>query len=148
MLLSVRLHYGAIILSLRRIRISRTMRRYCLSSSTEPILNLDRLQMGILNSILREDWRRGSESNRRIKVLQTSPLPLGYRALSTTYRVTVCVVTKVAIRTIIRYIQHDPAQVRVAARMGVQVNDCFLRLSHCVFRAETVQAPVLEVNDL
>src|SRR5580700_3164705 len=29
-------------------------------------------------------WRRGSESNRRIKVLQTSPLPLGYRALSNT----------------------------------------------------------------
>src|SRR5437660_5514484 len=28
-----------------------------------------------------KDWRRGSESNRRIKVLQTSPLPLGYRAL-------------------------------------------------------------------
>jgi hypothetical protein len=28
-----------------------------------------------------DDWRRGSESNRRIKVLQTSPLPLGYRAL-------------------------------------------------------------------
>jgi hypothetical protein len=27
-------------------------------------------------------WRRGSESNRRIKVLQTSPLPLGYRALN------------------------------------------------------------------
>ena len=27
-----------------------------------------------------KDWRRGSESNRRIKVLQTSPLPLGYRA--------------------------------------------------------------------
>jgi hypothetical protein len=26
-------------------------------------------------------WRRGSESNRRIKVLQTSPLPLGYRAI-------------------------------------------------------------------
>jgi hypothetical protein len=26
-------------------------------------------------------WRRGSGSNRRIKVLQTSPLPLGYRAL-------------------------------------------------------------------
>src|ERR1700692_1117163 len=25
-------------------------------------------------------WVRGSESNRRIKVLQTSPLPLGYRA--------------------------------------------------------------------
>ena len=25
-------------------------------------------------------WRRGAESNRRIKVLQTSPLPLGYRA--------------------------------------------------------------------
>jgi integrase len=28
-------------------------------------------------------WRRGSGSNRRIKVLQTSPLPLGYRALLT-----------------------------------------------------------------
>src|SRR6266566_4876458 len=27
------------------------------------------------------EWRRGSESNRRIKVLQTSPLPFGYRAL-------------------------------------------------------------------
>ena len=26
-------------------------------------------------------WRRGSESNRRIKVLQTFALPLGYRAL-------------------------------------------------------------------
>ena len=25
-------------------------------------------------------WRRGSESNRRIKVLQTLALPLGYRA--------------------------------------------------------------------
>ena len=30
---------------------------------------------------LLKDWRRGSESNRRIKVLQTSPLPLGYRAI-------------------------------------------------------------------
>ena len=28
----------------------------------------------------KEDWRRGWESNPRIKVLQTSPLPLGYRA--------------------------------------------------------------------
>ena len=27
-------------------------------------------------------WRRGSGSNRRVKVLQTSPLPLGYRALA------------------------------------------------------------------
>ncbi len=27
-------------------------------------------------------WRRGAGSNRRIKVLQTSPLPLGYRALA------------------------------------------------------------------
>src|ERR1700690_388724 len=27
------------------------------------------------------NWRRGPESNRRIKVFQTSPLPLGYRAL-------------------------------------------------------------------
>ena len=28
------------------------------------------------------EWRRGWESNPRIKVLQTSPLPLGYRAFS------------------------------------------------------------------
>src|SRR6185437_5177960 len=28
-------------------------------------------------------WRRGRESNSRIKVLQTSPLPLGYRARGT-----------------------------------------------------------------
>jgi hypothetical protein len=27
-----------------------------------------------------EDWRRGPELNRRIEVLQTSALPLGYRA--------------------------------------------------------------------
>ena len=27
-------------------------------------------------------WRRGAELNRRIKVLQTSALPLGYRAQS------------------------------------------------------------------
>jgi hypothetical protein len=32
--------------------------------------------------LLRRCWRRGSGSNRRIKVLQTSPLPLGYRALA------------------------------------------------------------------
>ena len=31
-------------------------------------------------------WRRGSGSNRRIKVLQTSPLPLGYRALFPTHQ--------------------------------------------------------------
>jgi hypothetical protein len=30
----------------------------------------------------RKVWRRGPGSNRRIKVLQTSPLPLGYRALA------------------------------------------------------------------
>ena len=30
-------------------------------------------------------WRRGPGSNRRIKVLQTSPLPLGYRALRPTH---------------------------------------------------------------
>ena len=29
---------------------------------------------------IRRNWRRGPGSNRRIKVLQTSPLPLGYRA--------------------------------------------------------------------
>ena len=28
----------------------------------------------------KNNWRRGSESNRRIEVLQTSALPLGYRA--------------------------------------------------------------------
>ena len=28
-----------------------------------------------------EDWRRGWESNPRMKVLQTSPFPLGYRAV-------------------------------------------------------------------
>ena len=27
-----------------------------------------------------EEWRRGWESNPRMKVLQTSPFPLGYRA--------------------------------------------------------------------
>src|SRR5581483_3304090 len=32
--------------------------------------------------VVRRDWRRGPGSNRRIKVLQTSPLPLGYRALA------------------------------------------------------------------
>src|SRR5258706_9329375 len=30
-------------------------------------------------------WRRGSELNRRIEVLQTSALPLGYRALLTNH---------------------------------------------------------------
>ena len=30
--------------------------------------------------MFRGNWRRGSESNRRIEVLQTSALPLGYRA--------------------------------------------------------------------
>ena len=34
------------------------------------------------------NWRRGSGSNRRIKVLQTSPLPLGYRAFVTYTRST------------------------------------------------------------
>ncbi len=33
-----------------------------------------------LLNLLRRFWRRGPGSNRRIKVLQTSPLPLGYRA--------------------------------------------------------------------
>ncbi len=31
--------------------------------------------------IRRRGWRRGAESNRRIEVLQTSALPLGYRAV-------------------------------------------------------------------
>lgn len=29
-----------------------------------------------------KDWRRGPDSNRWIKVLQTSALPLGYHAIS------------------------------------------------------------------
>jgi hypothetical protein len=33
------------------------------------------------NRLPEKIWRRGPGSNRRIKVLQTSPLPLGYRAL-------------------------------------------------------------------
>jgi hypothetical protein len=36
----------------------------------------------ILLNLRRKIWRRGPGSNRRIKVLQTSPLPLGYRALA------------------------------------------------------------------
>jgi hypothetical protein len=36
----------------------------------------------------RENWRRGWESNPRIKVLQTSPLPLGYRASTRTTSIT------------------------------------------------------------
>jgi hypothetical protein len=38
------------------------------------------LEVPIARLALEEVWRRGSGSNRRIKVLQTSPLPLGYRA--------------------------------------------------------------------
>ena len=38
--------------------------------------------MGSVESKLLKGWRRGPGSNRRIKVLQTSPLPLGYRALA------------------------------------------------------------------
>ena len=37
-----------------------------------------RARCGLANLLIY--WRRGSGSNRRIKVLQTSPLPLGYRA--------------------------------------------------------------------
>ena len=36
--------------------------------------------VGELNENKGQNWRRGWESNPRIKVLQTSPLPLGYRA--------------------------------------------------------------------
>src|SRR5215469_818878 len=53
---------------------------------TENEVNFERLAAWP-QLIARKDWRRGSESNRRIKVLQTSPLPLGYRANSW---VTVC----------------------------------------------------------
>jgi len=34
----------------------------------------------VLRCAADEAWRRGGESNPRIKVLQTSALPLGYRA--------------------------------------------------------------------
>ena len=37
-------------------------------------------QLRIDLSFEKRHWRRGAESNRRIKVLQTSALPLGYRA--------------------------------------------------------------------
>ena len=37
--------------------------------------------IGEMCSPQERNWRRGPGSNRRIKVLQTSPLPLGYRAL-------------------------------------------------------------------
>jgi hypothetical protein len=40
----------------------------------------ERAGIGQQSKLLRRLWRRGSGSNRRIKVLQTSPLPLGYRA--------------------------------------------------------------------
>ena len=40
---------------------------------TEMTLEISRLRLSC--------WRRGSESNRRIRVLQTLALPLGYRAL-------------------------------------------------------------------
>jgi hypothetical protein len=37
-------------------------------------------QTGELANLDGVSWRRGWESNPRMKVLQTSPLPLGYRA--------------------------------------------------------------------
>ena len=43
-----------------------------------------------------KDWRRGPGSNRRIKVLQTSPLPLGYRALAGLRIFVDCPITAVA----------------------------------------------------
>jgi hypothetical protein len=39
-------------------------------------------KLRVTKGLPQKDWRRGAESNRRIKVLQTSALPLGYRALS------------------------------------------------------------------
>ena len=36
--------------------------------------------LDFIGNTLRKYWRRGSGSNRRIKVLQTFALPLGYRA--------------------------------------------------------------------
>jgi hypothetical protein len=42
----------------------------CSIGNVQPILEDERI----------EGWRRGGESNPRVKVLQTSALPLGYRA--------------------------------------------------------------------
>ena len=39
-----------------------------------------RAEILLIQSAIEKYWRRGWESNPRIKVLQTSPLPLGYRA--------------------------------------------------------------------
>ena len=47
----------------------------CHRTGMAPVLGIDKM---FVISIL--GWRRGSESNRRIKVLQTFALPLGYRA--------------------------------------------------------------------
>jgi hypothetical protein len=48
---------------------------------TATIQSNERTHLNLVNAgKCKENWRRGSESNRRIKVLQTSPLPLGYRA--------------------------------------------------------------------
>ena len=51
-----------------------------LDLSAEPSQQREKIS-GIAGKVVDSNWRRGSESNRRIKVLQTSPLPLGYRAL-------------------------------------------------------------------
>ena len=41
----------------------------------------DQIQsIDFVGNTLKTSWRRGSGSNRRIKVLQTFALPLGYRA--------------------------------------------------------------------
>ncbi len=51
--------------------------RYLPLSRTELV---KRTEHSEIKQLQEKTWRRGSESNRRIKVLQTSPLPLGYRA--------------------------------------------------------------------
>ena len=51
----------------------------CPPSSSYAKTASGRVSITPLSKSLR-DWRRGPGSNRRIKVLQTSPLPLGYRA--------------------------------------------------------------------
>src|SRR6185437_5385181 len=48
-----------------------------------PLNWLSRNQVTSRETSGEEFWRRGWESNPRIKVLQTSPLPLGYRAVRT-----------------------------------------------------------------
>ena len=89
------LHFGLVVMPVRLLVAARTkttsLSAFCPPLSTnQPDLarmrtNESEIEISLKSNesqaVRRKDWRRGSESNRRIKVLQTSPLPLGYRAL-------------------------------------------------------------------